>query len=386
MKKILVALAAMALVGAAQAQQNPTTSVYGLMDVGIRYETHVTATDDSATKLINGNTYTSRFGIISSEDLGNGTTIKLKLESGLSPTTGVSGNSGSTGTVLFDRQAWVGFADKTFGEVQIGRNTLATYDFATGGVGDLTLAKGESAAQPANTSNSTYAVAPLRAAQINVFTGATSSIRNSRSDGLIKWSNKLGPVNVTLGIAPGGQSGSDSKKSTTTAAVTYSLNSLTVGAANFTAKDAADLKYSVNGIGAKYDIGNWTLQSARWTSKSEAGYVAANLTTNGTYTGPVLGTAATTGPSTDASLNTLGVQYRVSPKLTTTLSSYHGQYANGVGKAGVLNSQIVLAEYDVTKRTTFYGILDRASASGDIASTTITRPIVGYNVGVKHTF
>ena len=128
MKKFLLALATVALFGTVQAQQNPNTVVYGVMDVGIRYETNTTAAGEPATKVLSGNTFTSRFGITSSEDLGNGSVIKLKLESGLTPTTGVSGNTGSTGTVLFDRAAWVGIADKTFGEVQVGRNTLVIND------------------------------------------------------------------------------------------------------------------------------------------------------------------------------------------------------------------------------------------------------------------
>ena len=385
MKKLLALLAVAGLIGAAQAQQDPKTSVYGVMDVGIRHETHNTAADESATKVLSGNTFTSRFGILSEEDLGNGTKIKLKLESGLTPTNGVSGNTGSTGTALFDRAAWVGVADSKLGEVQVGRNTLVTNDFALSGVGDLIAAKGETAGQPANTANSTYAVAPLRAAQVNAFAGNTSGVKNNRSDGLIKWTNTFGPVNVVLGYAPGGQNGNNSKTSWTSG-LNYAQGPLSAGIANFTAIDAANKTLRATGTGAKYDIGAFTVQAARWTQKSEAGYVAANLTTNGTYTGPVLGTAATTGPSTDSSLNTVGVAYRVNPKLTTTLSAYRGKYTNGAGKAGRLNSSVFLTEYTLSKRTNLYGIVDYAKASGDIASATVTRAVVGYTAGIKHSF
>jgi len=384
MKKLLALLAVAGLISAAQAQQDPKTTVYGLMDIGIRHETNNTASGDSATKVSSGNTFTSRIGIRSEEDLGNGTKIKLRLESGLTPTTGVSGNTGSTGTALFDRAAWVGIADAKLGEVQVGRNTLATNDFALSGVGDLVANKGETGGQPANTANSTYAVAPLRAAQVATFVGSTGG-KNNRSDSLIKYVNQFGPVSVTLGYAPGGQNGSD-LKSSYTGSLVYAQGPVTVGAANFTATDAADKTLTVNGVGAKYDIGAFTLQGAKWTQKSDAGYVAANLTTNGTYTGPAMGTAATTGPSTDSSVNTVGVAYRVNPKLTTTVSAYRGEYTNGAGQSGKLNSEIFLAEYVLSKRTNLYGIVDRAKASGAIASTTVTNAIVGYTAGIKHTF
>jgi predicted porin len=381
MKKIFTMLCLAGVMVNASAQD---TKLYGVMNVGVRHETNNTAAGESATKVVSGNTFTSRFGITSEEDLGNGTKIKLRLESGLAPTSGVSGNTGSTGTVLFDRAAWVGIANAKFGEVQVGRNTLATNDFALSGVGDLVTNKGETGGQPANTANSTYAVAPLRAAQIATFVGSTGG-KNNRSDSLIKYVNQFGPVAVRLGYAPGGQNGTDNRTSYTGSLV-YAQGPVTMGAANFTASDAAGKELSVNGVGAKYDVGAFTFQAAKWTQKSDAGYVAANLTTNGTYTGPVMGTATNTGPSTNSSVNTAGVSYRVNPKLTTTVSMYRGEYANGAGKIGKLNSEVFLTEYAVSKRTNFYGIVDRAAAQGDIASSTVTKAIVGYTVGINHRF
>jgi predicted porin len=65
---------------------------------------------------------------------------------------------------------------------------------------------------------------------------------------------------------------------------------------------------------------------------------------------------------------------------------YRGEYANGAGKIGKLNSEVFLTEYAVSKRTNFYGIVDRAAAQGDIASSTVTKAIVGYTVGINHRF
>jgi predicted porin len=336
--------------------------------------------------MVNGSLVTSRIGISSSEKLAGGQEIKVKLEGTLLPSSGTVGNTGSTGTVLFDRNAWVGISDSKLGEVQIGRNTVATLDLVGSGIADIFKSQNDPAGQPANTANSTYAVSPLRASQSNTFAGSSSGIKNTRSDGMIKYINNFGPVGITAGYAPGGVNGNNSKSSYS-AGVTYVQGPVEVGAAKFTAIDAADKKLQVETVGAKVDVTNKiTLQTAQWRLNSDAGYVAANLTTNGTYTGPVLGTAATTGPGTDSKLNVFGASYKVSPVLTATVAAYRGTYNNTAGKTGKLNSEMALAEYVLSKRTSVYAFLDRAKPEGDIASTTVTRPIVGYTVGAKHSF
>jgi predicted porin len=215
--------------------------------------------------------------------------------------------------------------------------------------------------------------------------GNSSGVRNTRSDGMIKWLGKVGPVDLILGYSAGGTAGNDNKSSWNGGAkVTYGPVTAAVATAALT--DAAGKKMTVNGFGGRYAFGDFTVSAGRYTHENDAGYVGANLTTYGTYTGPVLGTAAATGPATESSVNALGVEYKVNPKLTTSLAVYRGTYENGLGKKGKLNSEVFLAEYAMSKRTSLYAFVDRADPSGDIASKTVTKDVIGYAVGIKHTF
>ena len=67
MKKSLIALAVMAVSGAAMAQS--TVTLYGILDASIGRVNNGTVTQ---TKIDSGNLNTTRFGIKGTEDLGGG--------------------------------------------------------------------------------------------------------------------------------------------------------------------------------------------------------------------------------------------------------------------------------------------------------------------------
>lgn len=105
MKKSLIALAALAFVGAAAAQSSVT--LYGKADlwVGKTKNGKIQAGDDGLAG--------SRWGIKGSEDLGGGLKANFNFEQGLDL------SNGSTGAG-FDRQANVGFSG-SFGEIKLGK-------------------------------------------------------------------------------------------------------------------------------------------------------------------------------------------------------------------------------------------------------------------------
>lgn len=107
MKKTLIALAAVAVSGAAMAQSSVT--LYGKANIGLQ------KTSGADTKLVGGaDGSASRFGLRGSEDLGGGLKANFTLESGLDLATGASD------AVHFQRQAFVGLGGG-FGEVRLGR-------------------------------------------------------------------------------------------------------------------------------------------------------------------------------------------------------------------------------------------------------------------------
>ena len=128
MKKTLVAIAALAVVGAVSAQS--TVTLYGKIDAAVANRTEKTAGVKTAAGNVGAEVNSSsqngsRWGLKGSEDLGGGLKAVFLLESAISVDTGAS-----TG---FTRQAYAGLTGG-FGSVTAGRqynpsdNLLSAYD------------------------------------------------------------------------------------------------------------------------------------------------------------------------------------------------------------------------------------------------------------------
>ncbi|WP_313622217.1 porin [Achromobacter sp.] len=129
MKKTLLAAALLAgFAGVAQAETSVT--LYGIIDTGIGYNdvkasikdaagNTIARVDGSRFGMINGVQNGSRWGLRGSEDLGDGLRAVFQLESGFN-----SGNGNSAqGGRLFGRQATVGLASDSWGQLDFGRQT-----------------------------------------------------------------------------------------------------------------------------------------------------------------------------------------------------------------------------------------------------------------------
>lgn len=382
MKKSLLAVILATATTVATAQSNVV--IYGLLDAGMRYDTKANANTDAKTSAVSGVQSTSRLGFKGSEDLGNGTKANFLIEGGLNPTSGTSSQNGSTGTVTFDRQAWLGLSNSTFGEVQFGRNTNATADFSS--ISDPLGFAMDGVGAPVVVNNATYNTAGIRLNQQIGIVANTNGTRSTRSDGMIKYLNKFGAVNVIAGYSAGGVAGTDNKG-------TYSIGAsvkqgpVRASAATMQAQDTAGKKLDVNSFGFAVDVNDRvSVISGYHTAKTEAGYVPTHLTTTATAQGPILGLTTTSGPSTDHNVKNIGVKYQVSPALTSTLAYYKGDYTNGVGQAGKLDTYVLLNSYALSKRTNLYGIVDYAKAQGDITSATVSDTNIGFTVGMRHSF
>jgi len=130
MKKTLVAMAVMAVAGAASAQ----ATLYGVIDAGVQVTTMSTGGVDVSganvglqqnASFMNGN----RWGLKGTEDLGGGMSALYQLENGFT----IDNGKLSQGGRLFGRQAFVGlsggFGTLTLGRQYTGLDTLwGTYD------------------------------------------------------------------------------------------------------------------------------------------------------------------------------------------------------------------------------------------------------------------
>lgn len=137
MKKSLIALA---VLGAAASAQAADISLYGVVDTGLAYtyndnwarsgEDVVHSTDgESSLEMASGINASSRFGIVGSEELGNGMKVSFKLESGINSDDGALNQGGR----LFGREASLTLSGD-FGKISAGRmggvgSSAGTYDY-----------------------------------------------------------------------------------------------------------------------------------------------------------------------------------------------------------------------------------------------------------------
>ncbi len=158
MKKTLLAAALLAgFAGVAQAETSVT--LYGIIDTGIGYNdvkasikdaagNTIARVDGSRFGMINGVQNGSRWGLRGSEDLGDGLRAVFQLESGFNSGNGTSAQGGR----LFGRQATVGLASDSWGQLDFGRQTnIASKYFGSidpfgAGFGQANIGVGMSAA------------------------------------------------------------------------------------------------------------------------------------------------------------------------------------------------------------------------------------------------
>lgn len=136
MKKSLIAIAALAAVGAASAQSSVT--LYGLADVNLGYskDTVTVTTPDVSRKLTNrktgfqsGGLQGSRLGVKGVEDLGNGLKAVFNYELGFDAINGAFTDNSKDG-IGFSRRAVVGLQGG-FGSVLFGKDYTPLYNLIT---------------------------------------------------------------------------------------------------------------------------------------------------------------------------------------------------------------------------------------------------------------
>lgn len=135
----------MALCMAAPCYALDTVNIYGLIDIGVLYNSD--AGGSSLYRLAPSNLQGNRIGFSGTENLGGGTSALFVLENGFSVNNGTLGQGGA----LFGRQAYVGLKGNV-GSIMFGRqydlltNYVAGFTSAvssyTGGMGQITSVYG----------------------------------------------------------------------------------------------------------------------------------------------------------------------------------------------------------------------------------------------------
>jgi predicted porin len=441
MKKSLVALAALAVIGAASAQSSVTMygAVEPTVDFGYKNVTDTTVSTFNAAGVLtattaarteykpgfrvqDGNdqgTGTSRIGWLGTEDLGGGLKAKFQLEMGLRVDDGCvtngSGNvcsSGASGGNLFGRNAWLGI-EGSMGEVRIGRQVLGTFGVQgkswAGGSSNGLYDPGALVTTPmggVRFSNAIKYITP----NFGGFTGTVTLAAPELAPGAF---------NNTSATAAGVTATTDSKAKTgIDLALEYANGPLYVGGGyNRTGSNTStnnglagalnsvtrtDARSKQHTLGASYDFG---------VIKPFLNYTRTNVDATGvTVTGGTTTAALAANTPTKAKAWTLGLRAPIGA--ATLIAAYGTEKTTGSGTAltasAVTGSRVVDqkekafqigAQYPLSKRTLLEVNVGRyktdatqrdttiaAGVATGSTLTTVNNKVSAINFGIKHSF
>lgn len=343
MKNAFIAGLVLTLISGAAAAQT-TTTLYGVLDVGLTTRNHAPA-GTPKNSLDNGGSSPSIWGVRGTEDLGGGLQASFNLEGQFKV------DDGTQLGQFFRRKANIGISDAHFGTVRIGVQH-----------GPAILA---------------FAATDPRGARENysgLYTWAFGSGSNPNQDvgvflrNAVTYSHTIGAVNFGAGYSL-----SEGQGKVVSLGATYT-GPLTVSAA--------------------YEASSSAATSERVTTKGSIGaaYSVGDLTGRLNYLKAVNKDPVTRIERTDVGMVGAGVDWQTAPGNLAMAAIYVAKDKdNGADKTRTF---ILSDEYSLSKRTTLYGTLALVDAK---AGATINTTVVAantqantkttfLNVGVKHSF
>ena len=331
MKKTTVALASLAALATAQAQDASSVVLYGSIDVGVTWVDNIQGNDrwfvGSGSKLSN------RLGFRGRESLGQDLAAVFTIEHGFNADDGTIGQGGR----MWGRQSFVGLASKTVGTLTLGRQ----YDFLYAG-------------SPMPLDMGAFLIGGLAGASAGAGTSVDNHLGGVRYDNTIKWQHSLGPVTAGAMWGLGSENKTDKMAS---AALVYRDRGLWVGAAYL--RDNFSLAASGNRIASA---------SVNWDATAEAKLVL-NWTQSKAYVG------ADTRSRNDMLQG--GVLYKLSQPLSLGVMAGHSKTKNASGVPGKLQQLGAGFAYNFSRRTEFYGIASHVKSEGSTGTAYSSTPGIG---------
>lgn len=370
-RRTAIALACLAALSAAPAfADDGVVTVYGVLDAMVD---QMHANGKSIVSVDDNGLMVSRFGIRGFEPFDGGARLKFALEGGINPVTGAQKDSNR----LFDRQAWIGYA-ASFGELRVGRqNTKLFY------MGDDTDA----------TQRATFAS----------FINNTGIV--SRYDNDLSYiSPKLSGLGAELHHSFGGQPGSASGGAINQLGLDWRGTDVPVyvGLFDLQAKPFSGLAYNstvkVESLITNVDYGRGKVYYVWERSNNITGFGTGQALSN------VGGNAPGTTPVASAAapyynFNQVSADFR--PTQTSSIGFVYGTGKDKSGGGNNVKGGGLIGEYDLSKRTRFYGAYGYMSNSKlatfklsgggaptkNFANADVTgQSVRGIQAGVRHFF
>lgn len=364
-------------------------TLYGILDEGLIFNDNAAGHRQYAMvgSVLSGN----RFGLLGSEDLGNGLKAVFRLENGFDINTGKLGQGG----LMFGRQAYVGFSHERWGTLTLGRQ----YDESIEFVGPL--------AAPGQWGG--YIV--TNPGDIENFSAA-----NHMNNSIKYQSANLGGLTLGGVYSVGGVAGDFTQNQIVSLGASYVNSSLSFGTSYLNARNpnasfyATSLPNATSATNNFYSLVNSGYASAHtlqmvdvalaWTAG--AAILGMNYS-NSQFRGlsGVAGVLNPAGLKGNAAFNdvALNLRYRISSALVLAGQASYSHGSAVDGEPGGKYRQFDLgALYSLSKRTDFYATAVYQVASG--TQSTGTRAVasifaltpsssnrqVALRLAVRHTF
>jgi GBP family porin len=337
--KIVLAtlLAAGITAGTAQAQ---STQLYGVAGAGIVSGSGFSSSDSTFQGLGEQLHNSNRFGIKSSEDLGDGLKATLTLEGNMSLRTGGAGKdsagTGSGSSTLFDREANVALSGG-FGEVKLGRGKTHLYSVAD-----------------EFDSRSNWNFGGLK--PIARYAGFYGGSGVSRFDNMVRYTSpSFGGLVVDGAYSFGNQLDNNDYKKSYNVGGTYTAGALALAYSRAEVRlSTAVVSETIDLVAAKYAVSP--------ALAVNAGYA---ITRNPTAQTTFYSSSSKVDGKTDANTWFVGAKYKVNANVGVNAGYYNVQDKVTAGKDDV-KMTAVGATYDFSKRTQVfvdYVVANRASGA-----------------------
>lgn len=389
MKKATFALAVLAASTTAAWAQSSVT-LYGIVDVGVRYTSNANAGTSTKT-VVPGGMSQSRLGVNVTEDMGGGLKALANLEHRLQSDTGAASSATD-----FWRQAWVGLQSSEFGQIRLGRQYNILFDLYT-------------------STFASFRYSPY----IEAYKPEIGMSMTARQDNMVKYLVQLGNVYGEVQVSAGeGQSGAAAAlpNKTIGGLIRYNDGKWGAGGAYLQATEQTGKKIKATVLGASYTDGPLYVHASWGENKFESisnlltsQAVVADatsafrvaVTTRGAYTSGLLGASIFNNNSADIKTRTmymLGATYQLTPQLNVGANAWltkQTHYGLAIAPLGLNASAsttskadffAVVLDYAFSKRTDAYLEFDYTKTDGAVTFLNSATKRGGAMLGLRHRF
>lgn len=349
----------------APAVAQSSVTLYGVVDVGLRYETGGVSYGSDGTPLASGSRLSfanggglteSYWGVKGQEDLGAGNQVQFDLESHFDPGSGQIAPQGSTN---FFEISYVGLQSSKFGLLTFGRQ----YNVAFEGV---TLAYGSNL------------WAGDQDPYVNAFKPEQILLGGARTSNMIQYAAQIGALVLLAQYAPGGQSGHGSAGSQIGGSVSWvPVKARYKLSASFlrSRDDNNNARFDIYTLGGSFSFGNLTIntgyiENARdndFTAFANGPFEPTDLAALGIISPAQVEDPTARGGFDKRKMIIAGLAYRLTSAITVAIN---GWWTNQSGYTsefdGSARQYQVVVGYSLSKRDSLYAEVDRSLYHGGL--------------------